>query len=199
VENASIEIKTKTDLVAPLLRTSLRGRVILSFSVNARTISQTEEHRAAPLHARIQAAARAQSKGYLVGFHFDPIIPLPGWEEEYAGTVDEIFRLVDPSGVAWISLGVLRFVPQLKEVVTARFGPIRYFHDSFVRGLDGKSRLDVTRRVSVYRLLADRIRRHAPDARVYLCMESPSVWEAALGMRMQSEVDLSDYLDEAVR
>jgi spore photoproduct lyase len=199
VKNASLEIKTKTDFIAPLLKSPSRGRVVLSFSVNARTISRTEERRAAPLPARIQAAARAQSKGYLVGFHFDPIIPLPGWEEEYAGTVDEIFRLIDPSGVAWISLGVLRFVPQLKEVVTLRFGPVRYFHDAFLRGLDGKSRLDVTRRVSVYRLLTDRIRRHAPDTRVYLCMESPSVWEAALGMRMESETDLRAYLDDAVR
>ncbi len=199
VGNASLEIKTKTDLIHPLLTTKCRGRAVLSFSVNARTISRTEERRAAPLHARIQAAARAQSKGYMVGFHFDPIIPLPGWEAGYSSTVEEIFRLVNPAGVAWISLGVLRFVPQLKEVVTARFGPVPYFHDAFLRGLDGKSRLDVTRRIGVYRLLADRIRRHAPDTRIYLCMESPSVWEAALGMRMTSDEDLSAYLDGAVK
>ncbi len=199
VENASLEIKTKTDLVAPLLRSACRGRVVLSFSVNAPSISKTEERRAAPLLARIDAAAQAQRKGYMVGFHFDPIIPLPGWEEGYASTIDAIFRKVDPSGVAWISLGVLRFVPRLKEVVTARFGPIPAFHDAFLRGLDGKSRLDVTRRIGIYRLLANRIRRHAPDARVYLCMESPSVWEAALGIRIQSDEELSAYLDEAVR
>lgn len=199
VGNASLEIKTKTDLVAPLVKSPCRGRVVLSFSVNARTISRSEEVRAAPLLARIQAAARAQAKGYLVGFHFDPIIPLPRWEEEYADTIDEIFRQVDPSGVAWISLGVLRFVPQLKAVVTARFGPIRYFHDAFVPGLDGKSRVDVSRRIGIYRLLNDKIRSYAPDARVYLCMESPTVWEAALGMQMRSDEDLSAYLDEAVR
>ncbi|MFH1115045.1 MAG: DNA photolyase [Pseudomonadota bacterium] len=199
VKNASLEIKTKTDLVDPLLATACRGRVVLSFSVNAPSVSKTEERRAAPLFARIHAAARARTKGYMVGFHFDPIIPLPGWEEEYASTIDEIFRQVDPSGVAWISLGVLRFVPRLKEVVTSRFGPIPSFHDAFIRGLDGKSRLHVTRRIGIYRLLADRIRRHAPDAHIYLCMESPSVWEAALGIRMQSDEDLGAYLDEAVR
>ncbi|MDQ7782110.1 MAG: hypothetical protein RDU20_04475 [Desulfomonilaceae bacterium] len=199
VENASIEIKTKTDLIEPLLRTECRGRVVISFSVNAPTISRTEERGAAPLLARIRAAARARKMGYLVGFHFDPIIPLPGRQEEYGETIDEIFRLIDPAGVAWISMGVLRFVPQLKEVVTARFGPLRYFHDAFLPGLDGKSRLDATRRIGVYRLLAEKIRRHAPDARLYLCMESPSVWAAALGMPMRSDEELSAYLDEAVQ
>lgn len=198
VENASLEIKTKTDLIKPLLATECRGKIVLSFSVNAPMVSLKEERRAASLLRRIQAAAKAQTRGYLVGFHFDPIIPLSGWKEGYAETIDEIFRYVDPSRVAWISLGVLRFVPQLKEIVTGRYGPIPYFHDAFLRGLDGKSRLDVDRRITIYRRLAEMIRRHAPDALMYLCMESPLVWQASLGLTMHSNDDVSTYLDQAV-
>jgi spore photoproduct lyase len=198
VDNASLEIKTKTDLIGPLLASECRGKIVLSFSVNAPAISLKEERRAASLLKRIKAAAMAQTRGYLVGFHFDPIIPLPGWEEGYAETIDEIFRHVDPTRLAWISLGVLRFVPQLKEIVSGRYGPVPYFHDAFLKGLDGKSRLDVDRRILVYQRLAEMIRRHAPDARIYLCMESPQVWEAALGLTMKSDDDLSTYLDEAV-
>jgi spore photoproduct lyase len=199
VENASLEIKTKTDYIEPLLDLDPHGRVVLSFSVNAPEVSKSEERRAAPLRRRLDAAARARDKGYRLGFHFDPIIPMPGWEDAYARTVDDIFETVGPDEIAWISLGVLRYVPELKEAVRGRFGPVPYFHDAFQRGLDGKSRLNVQRRIAVYRRLSERIGRSAPDCRVYLCMESPYVWEQSLGLRISSDEDLTAYLDDAMR
>jgi spore photoproduct lyase len=197
--NASLEIKTKTDFVEPLLGLDPRGRVVVSFSVNSAEIARIEERRSARLAERFAAAARVQDCGYHVGFHFDPIIPHEGWETEYAATIDEIYRHVKPSSVAWISLGVLRFVPELKGIVTARFGPVRYFHDAFLPGLDGKSRLYADRRIRIYRTLAERIRMHHADAVIYLCMESPYVWEKALGTTVRSDEDLITRLNERVR
>ena len=197
--NATLELKTKTDSIEALLDVQPHGRVVLSFSVNAHEIVQSEERLTASLSRRLEAAQQAQRHGYHIGFHFDPIIPLQGWEQGYSATVDEVFHSVDPSALAWISLGVLRFVHELKEVARARFGPIRYFHDGFQRGLDGKSRLHADRRIGIYRFLADRIRRHAPEARIYLCMESPHVWRQSLGIDMGSDENLAAYLDEAVR
>lgn len=196
--NASLEIKTKTDLIAPLLNLRPTGNIVMSFSVNCPSVSRTEERRAAPLSRRLAAAVLAAKNGYRIGFHFDPIIPMAGWEEAYSQTIDEIYRLVDPSVIVWISMGVLRFAPALKEVAAARFGPISYFHDGFVKGLDGKSRLYVDRRIAVYSHLAERIRHHHPDATIYLCMESSHVWKRALGIKMDSDADLTDYLDRAL-
>jgi len=196
--NASLEIKTKTDFVEPLLDLHPQGRSILSFSLNSARIVQTEERRAASLARRLSAAVRGQLRGYRLAFHFDPVIPYDGWEADYDETVDEIFRQVDPRAVAWISLGVLRFVPSLKEAALFRFGPVSYFHDEFLQGLDGKYRLPVERRIAVYRRLSVRILTRCPDARIYLCMESPYVWEQALGLEMNSDKDLTRYLDEAV-
>jgi spore photoproduct lyase len=196
-DNAILEIKTKTDRIEPLLDHEPKGRVILSFSVNSRSVSRTEERLAAPLTKRLEAAALAEKRGYLIGFHFDPIIPEPGWEERYAETIDSIYQSVEASSIVWISMGVLRFAPELKEIARARFGPIRYFHDGFLRGLDGKSRLHVDRRIQIYRQMADRIRKHHQDARIYLCMESPYVWGKALGIKMESGAALTDYLDRA--
>jgi spore photoproduct lyase len=198
-KNASLEIKTKTDFVEPLLAVDPRGRVVVSFSMNAPKVTAMEEMRAASLDRRLAAAARARDAGYRLGFHFDPIIPLPGWEKDYCGVIDRIFESTGPSSIAWISLGVLRFVPQLKETVLQRFGSVSYFHDGFQRGLDGKSRLNADRRIRIYRTLADRIRFHRSDARVYLCMESPYVWQKSLGIRMPSDEDLTAYLDEAMQ
>ncbi len=195
--DASLEIKTKTDSIDPLLDLDPRGRVILSFSVNAAVVVRQEERRAAPLEKRLAAAGRVQRSGYGIGLHFDPIIPIAGWEEEYCRTVDRIFDHVDSSSIAWISLGVLRFVPELKRIGAYRFGPIRYFHDGFLMGLDGKSRLDPSRRIEIYRRIADRIGHYAPETVIYLCMESPYVWRKALGINMQSDGELISYLDRA--
>ncbi len=197
-KSACLEIKTKTDSIEPLLDVDPKGRVVLSFSVNSKAVSEWEEKRAAPLERRLASAVRAQDCGYRIGFHFDPIIPLTGWEEDYPRTIEKIFELVRPSAIAWISMGVLRFVPELKEIAGARFGRIPYFHDGFLRGLDGKSRLHSDRRIKIYRHLAGSIRRHCPDARIYLCMESPHVWQESLGLRMETDQDLAAYLDAAV-
>jgi spore photoproduct lyase len=197
-KNASLEIKTKTDFVEPLLKMDPGGRVIVSFSVNSGQVTALEERRAAKLEARLAAAVRAQRAGYRIAFHFDPIIPLSGWEEDYSATIDKIFEAIEPTAIAWISLGVLRFVPELKDAAWHRFGPIPYFHEGFVRGLDGKSRLHADRRIRVYRVLAEHIRAHALNVLIYLCMESPHVWERSLGVQIASSSELTALLDGAI-
>lgn len=197
VPNACLELKTKTDFVGPLLDADPRGRVVVSFSVNSERIARSEELRAATLKARLVAATQAAASGYRIGFHFDPIIPSDGWKEGYARTVESIFDAVPPDAVAWISLGVLRFVPALKETATARFGAIPYMHDSFVPGLDGKSRMHADRRIEVYRYMNEAIQSRAPRARTYLCMESSHVWRRSLDVRIESSDQLSAYLDGA--
>lgn len=196
---ASLEIKTKTDSVDYLLDFRPKGNIIISFSMNSEEIVKSEEIRSAALQRRLRAASSLEAKGYRLGFHFDPIIPVRNWKSGYSRTISRIFDSVNSSSIAWISLGVLRFQPVLKEIVTARFGPVWYFHDSFNPGLDGKSRLFVDRRIEVYRFMADEIRRMSPAARIYLCMESPEVWERALDFKMTSTDQLSEYLDQAFR
>jgi spore photoproduct lyase len=198
MQNASLELKTKTDNIDPLLDVNPHGRVVVSFSVNSMRLARTEEKRAASSARRLAAAVKVQAAGYRIGFHFDPIIPLPGWEEEYCETIDRIFEIANPAAVAWISLGVFRFVPELKRTAGSRFGPLPYYSDGFIRGLDGKSRLFVDRRIEVYRRLAERIRQHAEGARIYLCMESPHVWKEALGISMESDEALTEYLNRGL-
>jgi spore photoproduct lyase len=195
--NATLEFKTKTDYIEPLLKIKNPRNIIVSFSVNAFSFSKTEEIRAASLQRRINAASRLASQGFKVGFHFDPIVPFEGWEDGYRETVDAIFSSVSPESIIWISLGVLRFVPKLKDVVNARFGPVRYFFDSFSPGLDGKFRLSPERRISIYRVLVRRIRLYAPNALVYLCMESPGIWRESLGLEIRGNQQLEHLLDDA--
>ena len=197
--NATLEFKTKTDFIEPLLRSKDTRNIIVSFSVNAPNFSRSEELRSAGLSKRLIAARKAASRGFKIGFHFDPIVPFDGWEREYGKTVESIFDAVNPSSIAWISMGVLRFVPSLRDVVGSRFGSVRYFHDSYSPGLDGKLRLSRRRRIEIYRSLAHRIRLHSEKVLLYLCMESRLVWKEALGLEIRSNHQLAGLLDDSAK
>jgi spore photoproduct lyase len=196
-ENASIEFKTKSDNVRELLGLNPKGNQVVSFSVNAASIAFGQELGAASLERRIKAARMAQESGYKIGFHFDPIIPIGDWKQEYLKTINMIYDNIDCERIAWISLGVMRFAPKLKETARSRFGQIPLFHLSYHSGIDGKKRLFVNRRIEIYRWIIDGIKGRDSNARIYFCMESSYVWKEALGVSMESDEDLIRFLGMA--
>jgi DNA repair photolyase len=94
--------------------------------MNPQGVIDTDEHGTASLEERLRAARRCQEAGYRLGFHFDPMIEYPGWEDDYRRLVEEIFASVDWRRISWLSLGVLRQTPGLKR--TMRGAPRRAAH-----------------------------------------------------------------------
>lgn len=175
--NGVLELKTKTEAVDALLPFDGGGRVVVSWSVNPAEIIAAEEPGTAPLEARLAAARRVRAAGYKVGFHFDPLIEYPGWEEGYRSVVAALARAVDPGGVAWVSLGSLRLTPQLRQIIRAR-GRSRVLGSELVPSADGKLRVWRGLRVKMYRAIRGWLREWSDAFPVYLCMEAPSVWRA---------------------
>ncbi len=198
-ESGVLELKTKTVSIESLKGLSHRRRTILAWSLNAPTISKNEEKGAPTVEERILAAQKASSWGYPVAFHFDPLIRFPGWKEEYASVIAFLFRHVPAQNICWISLGSLRFMPELKEIAYRRFPQTKIFSDEFITGLDGKKRYFRPLRVELYRHIWHCIQEFAPHVCVYLCMESPEVWQEVFGFTPFSKEGLSKMLDEAAR
>jgi len=197
--NAVLELKTKSNTISNLKDLDHGDHTIISWSVNSKRICVSEELKAATLEERLQAARQCQVWGYRVGFHFDPLIYYPGWESEYQETVKDIFRWVDPSMVAWISLGAMRFTPHLREIVRKRFPHSRIPYGEFVPGHHGKLRYFRPIREEMYEKMRTWIRESAPQVFVYLCMESRAVWECSFGAAPQDSADLSDQMDTLVK
>ncbi|MFQ6672716.1 MAG: spore photoproduct lyase family protein, partial [Candidatus Tectimicrobiota bacterium] len=181
--NALLELKTKTALVEPLLDLDHAGRTVVAWSLNPEGIVQQEELKTASLEDRLAAAARAQSAGYLVAFHFDPLVHYPGWESGYRAVVARLAEAVDPRRVAWVSLGGLRFLPGLKAVIKARFPKSRLPAGEFIEGQDGKLRYLAPVRAAMYRAVAGWLKDWDEELLIYLCMERGALWEAALDER----------------
>jgi spore photoproduct lyase len=199
-DRAVLEIKTKTGDVEALCGLAHNRRTVLAWSLNTARIIRFEERGTAVLEARLRAAARSAAAGYPLAFHFDPIIHYPGCEEEYAQVVERLFAAVDPRQVAWISLGTLRFMPELKGIIARRFTRSTIAYGEFITGLDGKMRYFKPLRMRLFRRIAAAIRRRAPQCVVYLCMEDDEVWQDALGFTPAERGGLKRLLDEqAVR
>ena len=192
--NVLFELKTKSDLVEGLLEQEPRGKVMVSWSINPQAVVQREEHKTARLAARLRAARRCLESGYRIGLHFDPLLHFPGWEEVYEPFVEEVFQALDPREVTTLSMGSLRFAPELKDVVRARFPKSRLMTAELFPSEDGKVRYFRPLRADMYAKMWGWIRRHAPDATLYLCMETQSLWQQTFGHAPSCSADVEQHI-----
>ena len=181
---AVLEIKSKwagEEELTPLLSLGPNSQVVFAWSLNPKEVISREERCTARLGKRLEAAARAAAAGFRLAFHFDPLIYYPGWEEAYRRTVARLGEVVPSRSLAWISLGGLRFLPALREVIHRRFLWSRLADQEMVLAPDGKLRYFKDLRVEMYARLKEWLAQALPGALVYLCMESPRVWQGVFG------------------
>lgn len=189
------ELKTKTVNIENLFSVEPAENIIISWSLNSEKIARTEEKGSPPVHHRIEAALRIAKKGFRVGFHFDPIIIHPGWEEGYAEIISLLFSSIDPRKIAWISLGSLRFPPHLKPIIQKRFPKTRIIYEEMIRGKDGKYRYFKPLRIELYRKIINFIKRNGGEkVPLYFCMESKEIWEKGLKKKPRDKEDVEKFI-----
>jgi spore photoproduct lyase len=198
LDNVFLELKTKSVNVEDLLGLDHDRRVAVSWSLGPDRVVKKDEPGSMTVNRRIDAAKKIEADGYLLGFHFDPIIRYPGWENDYKRLIDTLFASIDQGNVIWISLGCLRYPPELKGVTLDRFLRTKIFHEEFVPCPDGKMRYLRMVREEIYGKMLEWIRERAPSVEVYLCMESALMWENVFGLSPDGENWLSDRLERAV-
>ncbi len=185
------ELKTKTVNIENLFSVEPAENIIISWSLNSEKIAKTEEMGAPPVHPRIKAAQMLAQRGFRVGFHFDPIIIHPGWEEEYAEIINALFSSIDPNQIAWISLGSLRFPLHLKPIIQKRFPESRIIYEEMIRGQDGKYRYFKPLRIELYKNIVNLIRRDGGEkVPLYFCMENKEIWEKGLEKKPRDKDDV---------
>jgi spore photoproduct lyase len=156
-----------------------------------------DERRTTSLSARLEAAAKCESWGYPLAFHFDPMVLYEGCEEDYHAVVKQIFNYVSAENIVWISLGTFRFMPDLKPIIQKRFKTSKIVYGEFIMGLDGKMRHFKPLRIALFKKMVDWLRELAPNALVYLCMEDDEVWRKSFGFIPEEQGGLSKMLDDS--
>ena len=198
-DNCILELKTKTSFIKSLIGSKYRKGIVVAWSLNSHHIIANEEHKTADLKRRILAAQECQKAGFLLGFHFDPLLYYPGWEEELEEAVKLLENYINPESIIWISFGSFRYMPALKWAIKRRFPKTKIFDGEFVSGLDGKFRYFKPIRIEMYSKLSERLKKWYDDLGIYLCMESSDVWRQSFGWSPKTSANLSRYLDNRVR
>ena len=173
--NVYFELKTKSHYVDHLLEIEEKGNAVIGFSLNPQRIIDTYEGTASSLKQRLAAARKAAESGYLISFHFDPVLSADDGMGEYLQLIAALDGIPEDR-VAWISLGTFRYTAELKH----RLGETQLLYEEFVLCRDGKYRYMQKTRSRLYQALHRELRRRFP-APIYLCMESPAVWRNVFG------------------
>lgn len=181
--NLVLELKSKDSYVENLLalRDEHQGKTVVSWSVNAREVSERDEAYTATLEQRLKAASLVAEAGYRVGLHFDPLVHFDGWEDGYRDVIREIFSVLSPRSIAWISISSLRYKPELQEMMMARFPQSRLpFGEQFL-AKDRKIRYVQPLRFQMIDFVHRELKAVDEQMPVYFCMESAAAWRHVTG------------------
>lgn len=181
--NLLLELKSKfanvDNLVA--LKNKHCGQTVVSWSVNAREITERDEAFTSSLEERIDAACRVIDAGYRVGLHFDPLILFEGWEDGYRDIIRYIFSRISPKNIAWVSVSTLRYKREMQEMMLNRFPTSKIPFGEQITGKDNKLRYIQPLRIKLVRFVWNELKSIHSELPVYMCMESAAAWREVAG------------------
>jgi len=134
------EFKTKSANIKNLIKFgNIRKNIVVAWSLNPKNIIEDEEYLTASLKDRLMSLKTIQKSGFKIAIHFDPILLFNNWKESYKQLIFEISKYLEPSKLAWWSLGTLRFPSSLKDYILKHKNSI-LFEGELIKGNDGKYR-----------------------------------------------------------
>lgn len=166
---------TKSDRVDFLLdhQDELRGKVIMSFTLNAPTVADRWEKGAPPVEKRLEAARKVSEARYETRVRIDPLVPVDGWKRHYLDLIDMIFDAFIPER---ITLGSLRGLQStINAAKDKSWVPYMTEKSNWGKKVPFKTRYEMYSTVMTY------LEEKHGYTKVALCKETVEVWEK-LGM-----------------
>ena len=108
LENAWLELRTKSTQIRPLLARPALDNVVVAYSLSPEPVVMAEEHGTPSLTKRLEALRKLQDSGWKIGLRFDPLLFAENFEQLYREMFSSVFDALDMSAVHSVSLGVFR-------------------------------------------------------------------------------------------
>ena len=161
--------------------------MVFTWSLNAPTIIEKEEHFTASLAERLRMAEKARDNGNLVGFHIHPMFYFKGWEKEYGEVVEAIVSNFRPEEICMIGIGTLTFtkavIKRLREM-----GQESKVLQMELTEAAGKYSYPLDKKEKMFRhIYASFPEEYRKGVFFYLCMEDPSLWKPVLEREYSSD------------
>ena len=196
--NVILELKTKSDNISWLLENSPPPNVLVTWSLNSEQMIRWEERGTAPLEKRLNAAARTARAGYLVGFHFHPMVPHNNWRESYAAVFSRLLSDFDPSRVAMTSFGTLTFIKPVIRAIRERGQATQVLRMPLTETA-GKYSYPEETKVDLFRFGYESLAAWHGKVFFYLCMEPAGLWEPVFGFSYPDNENFEEAMKEAYR
>lgn len=134
-DDVSLRFTTKFDAVDDLLALPHGRRTRMRVSVNAEEVAGRFEGGTSPVPARIEALRRVALAGYRVGLTIAPVMPVDGWQEQYAALLDAVGTALADVPDLDLTTEVIthRFTPGSREVLLGWYPRTRLEMDESVR------------------------------------------------------------------
>lgn len=195
--NVILELKTKSANVSHLLRNDAPKNILCTWSLNTPVLIQHEEHGTATLEKRLQAARKVADAGFVVGFHFHPIVHYDQWQRDYQLVVEQVCASFLPEEVALVSLGTLTFIKSVIREIRKRGIASQILKMPLVDSDGKQSYPDEIKRAlfsHVYDSFADSWK---SEVFFYLCMENQRLWKPVLGHEYASNDEFENAMKTA--
>jgi spore photoproduct lyase len=195
--NVILELKTKSANVNHLLRADAPKNIICTWSLNTPTLIQNEEHGTASLDKRLNAARKVVDAGYLVGFHFHPIVHYDQWQQDYALVVEQLGSSFNPEEVALVSMGTLTYIKSVIREIRKRAIPTQILKMPMIDSNGKQSYPDEIKLAlfsHVYSTFPDNWK---SDVFFYLCMENSRLWKPVFGYEYASNNEFEAAMKKA--
>jgi len=192
--NVILELKTKSANVNHLLRSDAPKNILCTWSLNTPALIQHEEHGTASLEKRLNAARKVADAGFVVGFHFHPIVHYDQWQRDYRLVVEQLCGLFEPQEVALVSMGTLTYIKSVIREIRKRGIASQILKMPMVDSDGKQSYPDEIKRAlfsHVYDSFADSWK---SDVFFYLCMENQRFWKPVLGYAYASNDEFEDAM-----
>ncbi len=108
IENAVLELRTKSTQIRSLLNIKPQPNVVVAYSLSPERIASEVEHGAPSLSKCVDALKRLQDHGWRVGLRFDPIVWHADYQADYQEAVSHVFNELDAAQIDSVTLGGFR-------------------------------------------------------------------------------------------
>ena len=108
VENAWLELRTKSTQIRCLTGLPASDNIVVAFSFTPEPISNAFEHKVPSVAKRVEAMRELQKRGWRAGSRFDPMVHHPEFEAQYEELFSQIFSRIDLSAIHSVTLGAFR-------------------------------------------------------------------------------------------
>jgi len=198
--NVILEFKTKSDKIEYFLQNDVPKNILCTYSLNTPTIIENEEHLAASLDKRINAARKLADKGVKVGFHFHPIVEYENYLEEYKNVYERLLNEFEKKDVALISFGTLTFIKPVVKQLRSREFKSKITQMPF-EDASGKNSYPDETKVEMFKHAYESFKpwhnKDDNDVFFYLCMEEHHMWEKTFGYQYSTNNDFEHAMLEA--